>query len=200
MCRKLCDYTSANATLTVNPNPSVEFLRSGPTLSYDIFVFRFYEAAVRDLRQSAISCPWRLHLDFSCQVESNGWFSAIKLIARISGPGHNPPVGVTFQFLLVVRPVIELSGRYTASKLMTSRPQPGQERKFDTSGKRSLERLLRLKPDATLRDSCRAQVAALEYIEVFCKRKRQHSTLGYRSPVLFLENWIRAQHQDELVA
>lgn len=27
--------------------------RSGPTFSYDIFVFRFYEAAVRDLRQSA---------------------------------------------------------------------------------------------------------------------------------------------------
>jgi hypothetical protein len=25
-------------------------------------------------------------------VESNGWFSAIKLIARISGPGHNRPV------------------------------------------------------------------------------------------------------------
>ena len=38
-----------------DPNPSVEFLRSGPTLSYDIFVFRFYEAAVGDLRQSARS-------------------------------------------------------------------------------------------------------------------------------------------------
>jgi len=38
-----------------DPNPSVEFLRSGPTLSYDIFVFRFYEGAVRDLRQSAMT-------------------------------------------------------------------------------------------------------------------------------------------------
>lgn len=38
-----------------DPNPSVEFLRSGPTLSYDILVFRFYEAAVRDLRRSAKS-------------------------------------------------------------------------------------------------------------------------------------------------
>jgi hypothetical protein len=75
-----------------DPNPSVEFLRSDPTLSYDILVFRFYEAAVRDLRQSAISLPWRLHLDFSYQVESNGWFSAIKLIARISGPGQKWPV------------------------------------------------------------------------------------------------------------
>ena len=37
-----------------DPKTSVEFLRSGPTLSYDIFVFRFYEAAVRELRQSAI--------------------------------------------------------------------------------------------------------------------------------------------------
>ena len=42
-------------TRTSDPNPSVEFLRSGPTLSYHIFVFRFYEAAVRDLRQSAIT-------------------------------------------------------------------------------------------------------------------------------------------------
>jgi hypothetical protein len=74
-----------------DPNPSVEFLRSGQTLSYDILVFRFYEAAVRDLRQSAISCPWRLHLNFSRQVESNGGFSAIKLIARISGAGLNHP-------------------------------------------------------------------------------------------------------------
>jgi hypothetical protein len=43
---------------TIDPKPSVEFLRSGPTLSYDIFVFRFYEAAVRDLRQSAMTRRW----------------------------------------------------------------------------------------------------------------------------------------------
>jgi len=48
----------------------------------------------------AISRPWRLHLDFSCQVESNGWFSALKLIARISGPGHQLPVAVTSKFLV----------------------------------------------------------------------------------------------------
>jgi hypothetical protein len=45
-------------------------------------------------------------------------------------PGHNLPVRVTFQFLLVVRPVFQLSGRYSASKLMNSLPQPGQEQKF----------------------------------------------------------------------
>jgi hypothetical protein len=32
-----------------------------------------------------------------------------------------------FQFLLVVRPVIELSGRYSASKLMTSLAHPGHQ-------------------------------------------------------------------------
>jgi hypothetical protein len=35
-------------TGAIDPNPSVELLRSGPTLSYDIFVLRFYEAAVRN--------------------------------------------------------------------------------------------------------------------------------------------------------
>jgi hypothetical protein len=43
-------------------------------------------------------------------------------------------------------------------------------------------------------------VGSFEYIEVFYNRKRQHSTLGYKSPVQFLENWIREQHQEKLVA
>jgi hypothetical protein len=51
----------------------------------------------------------------------------------ISTLGHNPPVRVTFQFLLVVRPVIELSGRYSAGKLMTPLAQPGQERPLSFS-------------------------------------------------------------------
>jgi hypothetical protein len=34
--------------------------------------------------RSASNRPWRLHLNFSYQVESNGWFSAIELIARLS--------------------------------------------------------------------------------------------------------------------
>ena len=37
------------ATHPIDPNPSVEFLHSGPTLSYDIFVFCFYEAASKGL-------------------------------------------------------------------------------------------------------------------------------------------------------
>ena len=41
---------------------------------------------------------------------------------------------------------------------------------------------------------------AFGYIEVFYNRKRQHSTLGYKSPVQFLETWIREQHQEKLVA
>jgi hypothetical protein len=44
--------------------------------------------------------------------------------------GHNLPVRVTFQFLLEVRPVIELSVRYSAVKLMNPLPQPGQDETF----------------------------------------------------------------------
>jgi hypothetical protein len=42
-------------------------------------------------------------------------------------PGHNRPVEVTFQFLLVGRLAIELSGWYSASKLMTALAQPGHD-------------------------------------------------------------------------
>ena len=38
------------------------------------------------------------------------------------------------------------------------------------------------------------------YIEVFYNRQRQHSTLGYKSPIQFLESWISEQHQEKLVA
>jgi transposase InsO family protein len=44
------------------------------------------------------------------------------------------------------------------------------------------------------------KAASFEYIEVFYNRKRQHSTLGYRSPIQFLENQISEQHQEKLVA
>jgi transposase InsO family protein len=35
-----------------------------------------------------------------------------------------------------------------------------------------------------------AQADLFEYIEVFYNRSRRHSTLGYNSPVRFLQNWI----------
>lgn len=44
------------------------------------------------------------------------------------------------------------------------------------------------------------KAVAFEYIEVFYNRKRQHSTLGYRSPAQFLKSWISKQHQEKLVA
>jgi putative transposase len=41
---------------------------------------------------------------------------------------------------------------------------------------------------------------AFEYTEVFYNRKRLHSTLGYKSPMQFLSNWIKTQQQVKLVA
>ena len=39
-----------------------------------------------------------------------------------------------------------------------------------------------------------------EYIEVFYNRKRQHSSLGYLSPVQFMEKWLSSQDQEKQVA
>ncbi len=44
------------------------------------------------------------------------------------------------------------------------------------------------------------KAAPLEYIEIFYGRKRLHSTLGYKSPVQFLENSISEPHQEKRVA
>ena len=41
---------------------------------------------------------------------------------------------------------------------------------------------------------------AFEYIEVFYNRKRLHSTLGYKSPMQFLNDWINSQQQEKEVA
>jgi transposase InsO family protein len=38
-----------------------------------------------------------------------------------------------------------------------------------------------------------AQADLFEYVEVFYNRSRRHSTLGYSSPVRFLQNWITEQ-------
>jgi transposase InsO family protein len=48
------------------------------------------------------------------------------------------------------------------------------------------------------RDEMKAM--AFEYIEVFYNRKRQHSTLGYKSPTQFLSDWLTAQQKEKLVA
>jgi len=45
-----------------------------------------------------------------------------------------------------------------------------------------------------------ATADAFEYIEVFYNRKRRHSTLGYKSPARFLDDWISSQHEKKLVA
>jgi len=52
------------------------------------------------------------------------------------------------------------------------------------------------------RYATRAQAVAdlFDYIEVFYNRSRRHSTLGYRSPVQFLQDWIRTQHERKIAA
>ncbi len=53
-----------------------------------------------------------------------------------------------------------------------------------------------------LRYETRAEMTAMsfEYIEVLYNRKRQHSTLGYKSPIRFLDDWLIAQQKEKLVA
>jgi len=48
------------------------------------------------------------------------------------------------------------------------------------------------------RDEMKAM--AFDYIEVLYNRKRQHSTLGYKSPIQFLDDWFSAQQKEKLVA
>ncbi len=52
------------------------------------------------------------------------------------------------------------------------------------------------------RDATRAEITAarFEYMAVFYNRTRRHSTLGYQSPLQFLEGWRLAQHEENLVA
>ena len=45
-----------------------------------------------------------------------------------------------------------------------------------------------------------AQADLFEYIEVFYNRSRRHSTLGYHSPLRFLENWISEQSAQQAKA
>jgi hypothetical protein len=44
------------------------------------------------------------------------------------------------------------------------------------------------------------KAASFEYIEVFYHRTRQDSTLGYRSPMQYLDRWRKEQNQEKLAA
>lgn len=44
------------------------------------------------------------------------------------------------------------------------------------------------------------KAASFEYIEVFYNRTRQHSTLGYCSPIQYLHRWRSEQNQEKLAA
>jgi transposase InsO family protein len=45
-----------------------------------------------------------------------------------------------------------------------------------------------------------AEADLFDYIEPFYNRRRQHSTLGYASPMKFLEDWVSTQHERQLAA
>jgi len=45
-----------------------------------------------------------------------------------------------------------------------------------------------------------AEADRFDYIEPFYNRRRSHSTLGYASPMKFLEDWISTQHEQQLAA
>jgi transposase InsO family protein len=45
-----------------------------------------------------------------------------------------------------------------------------------------------------------AEANLFDYIEPFYNRRRKHSTLGYASPMKFLEHWISTQHEQQLAA
>ena len=53
-----------------------------------------------------------------------------------------------------------------------------------------------------LRYETRAEMTAMsfEYIEVLYNRKRQHSSLGYKSPIRFLDDRPIAQQKEKLIA
>lgn len=44
------------------------------------------------------------------------------------------------------------------------------------------------------------KAASFEYIAVYYNRKRQHSTLGYQSPIQYLERWTSEQNQEKRAA
>lgn len=52
------------------------------------------------------------------------------------------------------------------------------------------------------RYATRAEAVAdlFDYIEAFYNRSRRHSTLGYTSPVQFLQDWIKTQHERKMTA
>ena len=53
-----------------------------------------------------------------------------------------------------------------------------------------------------LRYETRVEMIAMsfEYIEVLYNQKRQHSSLGYKSPIRFLDDWLNTQQIEKLVA
>jgi hypothetical protein len=85
-----------------------------------------------------------------------------------AGGGHNPPVGVVFQFLLVGRLAIELNGRYSASKLMTALAQPGHDLSVTRPLNQPFEGLLYLVTCLWINSSKSALVVLVPQARICC--------------------------------
>ena len=49
-------------------------------------------------------------------------------------------------------------------------------------------------------EHCWWNICRINLFEVFYNRMRLHSTLGYKSPMQFLSDWLTARQQKKLVA
>lgn len=110
--------------------------------------------------------------------------------------GHNPPVGVAFQFLLVGRLSIEFNGRYSASKLMTAVAQPGHNPPVSRSQQRSFERRLRSETCRMtyFRTSASAVIGVLRHQRRQCAGQRSKDWKSARTSAWLIRLFLDCAH------
>lgn len=70
------------------PKPASRLAPKRPDGEPSPFLFRFYEAAVRDLTHSAMTGRWRSAQNFSSQTALDDWFRAANLNSALTCPGQ----------------------------------------------------------------------------------------------------------------
>ena len=88
VCTALLPPSGAKRASATDPYLPAGFLQSCPTYMNGFFEFRFYEAAVRDLRQSATSCPSRRARKLGCGMPAKVSFPATNLRVASARPGQ----------------------------------------------------------------------------------------------------------------